>query len=126
VAAADGPARLLVPFEGTWKGRPVVVTAVLERTAVVYSADSLADPDDRLLRATAPVLGLPAHVGRDRVQGLQGSLRRGVFAAEAGGDQPDAEASGAVANAWAGVYPSSYRAGNVKASWHNGPLISNR
>ena len=34
LAAADRRARLLVPFEGTWNGRSVVITAVLERTVV--------------------------------------------------------------------------------------------
>jgi hypothetical protein len=60
LAAAPRQARLLVPFEGMWKGRPAVVTGVLERTAVVHVADS---PDDRLLARQGDVL---VHPGRLR------------------------------------------------------------
>ena len=47
LAATDPRARLLVPFEGTWQGRPVFVTAVLQQTVVLYPADTLGAPDDR-------------------------------------------------------------------------------
>jgi hypothetical protein len=60
LAAAPRRARLLVPFEGSWNGRAVVVTGVLERTAVVHPADS---PDDRVLARQADVL---VHPGRLR------------------------------------------------------------
>jgi hypothetical protein len=63
LAAAARGARLLVPFEGTWKGRPVVVTAVLERTVVIYPASSAGDPDDRVL---ARCTDLTVHPGRLR------------------------------------------------------------
>jgi hypothetical protein len=60
LAAAPRRARLLVPFEGTWNGQPVVVTGVLERTAVVQAAEL---PDDRVLARQADVL---VHPGRLR------------------------------------------------------------
>ncbi len=63
LVAADRRARLLVPFEGTWNGRPVVVTAALERTAVVIPADSSGHPGDRMLVRQADVL---VHPGRLR------------------------------------------------------------
>ena len=63
LAAADRRARLLVPFEGTWSGRSVVITAVLERTVVAYPADTLGSPEDRVLARCAEVL---VHPGRLR------------------------------------------------------------
>jgi hypothetical protein len=47
--AADPRARLLVPFEATWRGHAVLVTAVLERTAVCHPVGAAGDPDERLL-----------------------------------------------------------------------------
>jgi hypothetical protein len=43
------PGVLLVPFEADHQGEPVIVLAVLERTAVVYQAGTAGDPDDRFL-----------------------------------------------------------------------------
>jgi hypothetical protein len=60
LAAAPPASAAAVPFEGTWKGRPVVVTGVLERTAVVHVADS---PEDRVLARQTDVL---VHPGRLR------------------------------------------------------------
>ena len=63
LAAASRRARLLVPFEGTRYGQPVVVTAVLERTAVAYPVESPGDPDHRRLVRQADVT---VHPGRLR------------------------------------------------------------
>ena len=49
IGAADPQARLLVPFDATWRGRSVLVTAVLERTAVAHPAGAAGDPDERML-----------------------------------------------------------------------------
>jgi hypothetical protein len=49
------PEVLLVPFEADHRGQPVVVLAVLERTAVAYPAGTAGDPDDRFLARLAEV-----------------------------------------------------------------------
>ncbi len=63
LAAAARRARLLVPFEGTWNGRSVVVTAVLERTVVAYPTDTPGAPEDRVLARCTEVM---VHPGRLR------------------------------------------------------------
>src|SRR5262245_26495773 len=68
LAAADPQAQLLVPFEGTWHGQQVVVTAVLDRTVVVHSADTAGDPADRIVVWQTDVL---VHPGRLRWKGAR-------------------------------------------------------
>jgi hypothetical protein len=76
VAAADRRARLLVPFEGTWNGQPMVVTAVLERTAVAYPVESPGDPNHRRLVRQPDVVVAP---GRLRWVTPRAGRRRGAF-----------------------------------------------
>jgi hypothetical protein len=76
LAAAPRRARLLIPFEGTWNGRPVVVTGVLERTAVVLPADSSGLPHDRVLARQADVL---VHPGRLRWKEARPTRRGTAF-----------------------------------------------
>jgi hypothetical protein len=76
IDAADPSARLLVPFEATWRGRPVLVTAVLERTAVCHPADAAGDPDERLVARRAELL-VETNGLRWVVPGVE--RRRGAF-----------------------------------------------
>jgi hypothetical protein len=74
--AADPRARLLVPFESTWHGQAVLVTAVLERTAVVHPANAAGDPDERMVARRAELL---VEAGRLRWAASQAERRRGGF-----------------------------------------------
>jgi hypothetical protein len=56
------PAVLLVPFDADHRGKPVVVLAVLERTAVVYPAVTAGDPDDRFLARLGEVVVDPGRL----------------------------------------------------------------
>jgi hypothetical protein len=40
---------LMLPFAADWRGERVLVTGVLERTAVVHRIDSAGGPEDRVL-----------------------------------------------------------------------------
>jgi hypothetical protein len=74
----------LVPFDASWRRDPVRVRAVLERTAVIYPADTAGDPEDRVLVRLGEVdvdptavrwqparrgWGAPKHVGPRRCTG---------------------------------------------------------
>jgi hypothetical protein len=50
---------LLVPFEATWNGAAVVVTGVLERTAVVHLVGTDGAPEDRKLAKRSQLLVSP-------------------------------------------------------------------
>ncbi len=50
------PDSLAVPFRANWRGAPVIVRAVLERTAVVFSAAAEGLPEDRSLVPLAQVM----------------------------------------------------------------------
>jgi hypothetical protein len=70
---------LRVPFAARWNGQPVMVRAVLERTAVVYPADTTGGPDDRMLALRTALIVNPEDLQWIEPCPDRGKPRMGIY-----------------------------------------------